>query len=120
MSTYTNRPRPDVIPGSENTAIPKAPEGSLAGTAREAAWRAGQKVEDLKDETRKLAGTLKEGTETLKEKVTGGAELTGKRLRDTLGSCNDYVKKNPGKAILASIAVGWAMGALGRRNRKTP
>lgn len=118
MSTTTNRPRSDVIPGSESPAVPKAPDGSLAGTAREAAWRAGQKVEDLKDETRKLAGTLKEGTETLKDKVTGGAELTGKRLRETLDSCNTYVKKNPGKAILASMAVGLAMGALSRRNRK--
>ena len=43
------------------------------------------------------------------------AKLKGGKLENVWCSTVDYVKANPGKAILASLAIGVVLGAMMRR-----
>jgi hypothetical protein len=81
-------------------------------------------VEEAKEESRRVVQALKKGANTVKdtvrEKVAQGVEVLDREsLGESVRRAKGYVKENPGKVVLASLAVGWLAGALGRGRRNS-
>ena len=105
--------------GSERKGLTIEDKVSEARTGVEKTLQEGK--EDSRrvvQELKKRANTMKE---TVKEKVAQGVEVLDREsVGDSVRRAKGYVRENPGKVVLASLAVGWLAGALriGRKHSK--
>lgn len=82
--------------------------GVSTGTKR----RTEEIVTNLKERAEGLKERAKESAQHFKEQAAG---LKQKSIEDLWTGTRDYVKDNPGKSILVSLALGVLVGRLLRR-----
>jgi len=92
---------------AENT-----PTGTTAGSAdtNESESRFGRAREYASDKYGAASGAVKDGYNTMREKVE---DVDFGALTDQVRT---YVRSNPGKALLISVGVGFLVGLLLRRD----
>lgn len=83
-------------------------EGKLEGKLHEAQSRAAHMADDLKHR----------GKDLLNRVESGAREFKAEHIDDIADDVGNFVKKHPGTLILASFAVGVALGALLRGGRR--
>jgi len=94
-------------------------EDKLTEGIHEASMGVEQGIEQGKERTRRVMESVKKGAHVVKEKM---ANLDRESVRDSLRRAQGYArraqgyaKENPGKVVLASLALGWIVGALRAR-----
>ena len=77
----------------------------------------------LSDRVKKASGrageAAREGYGTAKEKLGHGYERARKDIDQLAGDVNVYVRDNPGRAVLIAASVGFVLGFLLRRDRRS-
>ncbi|MDZ4803522.1 MAG: hypothetical protein SGI90_01500 [Candidatus Eisenbacteria bacterium] len=77
------------------------------------------KLHDASARADRLGDDLKSKGKELLDKVDASArEFKAKHIDDIADDVGDFVKKHPGTLILASFAIGVAVGALVRGGRR--
>ena len=77
------------------------------------------KLHDASTRADRLGDDLKSKGKELLDKVDASArEFKAKHIDDIADDVGDFVKKHPGTLILASFAIGVAVGALVRGGRR--
>ena len=83
---------------------------AAAGGSAEDQSRFGRAKEFVGDKYAKASGAVKNGYNTVREKVE---DVDFEAITDQVRS---YVRSNPGKALLISVGVGFIIGLLLRRD----
>lgn len=83
-----------------------------AGGADDTAGRFGKAKEFVGDKYERASGAVKDGYNTIREKVE---DVDFGALTDQVRT---YVRSNPGKALLISVGVGFLIGLLLRRDEE--
>ena len=83
---------------------------AAAGGSAEDQGRFGRAKEFVGDKYAKASGAVKNGYNTVREKVE---DVDFEAITDQVRS---YVRSNPGKALLISVGVGFLVGLLLRRD----
>jgi hypothetical protein len=71
-----------------------------------------ERMERGKDQGRRVMESVKKGAVAVKDKMS---HIDRENVRTNLRRAQSYAKENPGKVVLASLALGWIFGALRRR-----
>ena len=75
--------------------------------------------ERVKGASSRAGEVAREGLGAAKEKLGHGYERARKDMDQLVGDVNVYVRDNPGRSVLIAAGVGFVLGFLLRRDRRT-